>query len=396
MKTFFCRSSGMQLPLVHGCLQAPFPISSPASVNLELQGCTPVSDIKKKTPVRAGMLLGTHPLADKGDLFSPIDGMIADINSQCISITAAELPEEMPPLQLPPFPDKECRGSELAAMLKAYGIDTGLFTAPCDTLIINGFNPDPSILWAEGLLASDVETLREGANMLRRLSPARELLLAVPRSCRVTCEPLQTRTVASETYPISLDALVVHAITGKEAPDGVRVASLHALWGLGRVAKTARPLTETVLTVVCGGTFQNLIVPDGTPPEALLDHMNECVCSGDMLIRNGAFRGEALSDIECGINKSSCGLLVVDKGSVLLLEGTAPCVTCGRCIEICPARLNPGSLSRYMECGLLDKCREYGIDACLRCGLCTYVCRARRPVMQYLDMARHKLASCER
>ena len=49
-------------------------------------------------------------------------------------------------------------------------------------------------------------------------------------------------------------------------------------------------------------------------------------------------------------------------------------------------------LSRYAEFARYDKCVKEHIDACMECGLCGYVCLARRPVLQYIRLAKHKLA----
>ena len=35
------------------------------------------------------------------------------------------------------------------------------------------------------------------------------------------------------------------------------------------------------------------------------------------------------------------------------------------------------------------------MEQCLECGLCGYVCIARRPVLQYIRLAKHKLADAD-
>jgi len=65
-------------------------------------------------------------------------------------------------------------------------------------------------------------------------------------------------------------------------------------------------------------------------------------------------------------------------------------------VLVCPARLKPSNLSRYAEFALHERCRAEHIESCLECGLCGYVCIARRPVLQYIRLAKRKLAEMER
>ena len=71
------------------------------------------------------------------------------------------------------------------------------------------------------------------------------------------------------------------------------------------------------------------------------------------------------------------------------------CINCGACVLICPARLSPSMLSRNAEFALHERCRDEHVDCCLECGLCGYVCIARRPVLQYIRLAKHKLAQAD-
>lgn len=60
-----------------------------------------------------------------------------------------------------------------------------------------------------------------------------------------------------------------------------------------------------------------------------------------------------------------------------------------------PGRLSPGFLSRYAEFALHERNRAEHIECCLECGLCGYVCIARRPVLQYIRLSKHKLAQAD-
>jgi len=382
---------GLRFPV--GCDAAEVAESpAPLRVRLDRCGFSVVSGLKKKSLVAAGALLATHPALDRGDLFASVSGEITEITDDDIVIAAVPSPAEgavEPPADVPVI-EASLAGDGLAAVLKKLGVDTAAFTAACETLIVNGLDPDPGISWAVPLLKSQHACLAAGFGLLGRLSQAQKVVLAVPQGTAASLasfDGVETREVPGE-YPAGLDPLVIHAVTGKEAPDNVHAVSLHDLWGLGRVGLTGRPLTETVLTVSDGEYPAHLIVPEGFVAADLLELAKIPLEQGDMLLHDGTMRGAALSSAEWGVRKTTTGLFVLPAGSVAPLDGASACINCGTCVSVCPARLSPGRLSSYAEFGMYDKCRDEGLLACMDCGLCTYVCMARRPVSQYLRMAR--------
>ena len=68
-----------------------------------------------------------------------------------------------------------------------------------------------------------------------------------------------------------------------------------------------------------------------------------------------------------------------------------PCVSCGFCENICPARLLPFQIHRYAQADMLEDLQRMGIERCVQCGLCTYVCPSKRDVITALSQARTRL-----
>lgn len=286
------------------------------------------------------------------------------------------------------------RGAELGLVLKSLGLNTRSLGQDCKTLIINGLNPDPGVTWAEPMLLTHLDNLKAGLEVLRRLSPAEKILLAVPKEMRLHHHDIEVAPVPSQ-YPASINALVIKAVTGKENPEGVGIVGLHNVWSLGRVARTGLPLIETVVTI---GSFEhsgNYIVKEGSTIGELLEFANIELKNGDTLVRGGPLRGESLDKLDRSVTKGSTGVFVVEAGTIPPMEGHSPCINCGACTLICPARLSPGFLSRYAEFALHERNRAERIECCLECGLCGYVCIARRPVLQYIRLSKHKLAQAD-
>ena len=398
MKEMFQMLSDPRFHLVYGITQRFSEGPSPRQVRLNREGFTLVKGVSKKSLVHPYQLLAEHPSPLKGNLFSPMFGRITDINERSIFVEAVEPDDELRAaahdvahVDLLALPE---RGADLAPILKNLGLNTRSLGQDCETLIINGLNPDPGVTWAEPMLLAHQRNLHKGLEMLRRLSPAKRILLAVPKEIRIQHYDAEIVHVPSH-YPASLDPLLVKAVTGKENPDGVGVVGLHNVWSLGRVAVTGRPLIETVITIGSLTHSGNYIVKDGSMVGELLAFANIQLNNGDTLVRGGPLRGESIEKMSRSVTKGSTGLFVVEAGTVPDMEGHSPCINCGACTLICPARLSPNLLSRYAEFALHERARKEYVDLCLECGLCGYVCIARRPVLQYIRLAKHKLAEID-
>ncbi len=395
MKELFTMLTDPRFHLVRGVTQRFSTGPRPSFARLTREGFTLDSGIRKKTRVHPYMHLATHPFIGKGDLFSPMYGEITDIDERSIFIKSIEPDEVMiaayeaePETDITQVPE---RGAELVPILKKMGLNTKSLGQKCDTLIINCLNPDPGVCWAEPMLLTHVRHFMTGLDMLRRLSTARRIVLAVPEDFKqLKFSDLEVATVPSH-YPASINDLVIKAVTGQERPNNVGIVGVHNVWSLGRVAITRRPLIETVITIGSLHHNGNYIVYDGSTVGELFDFAGVQLHSGDTIVRGGPLRGESIDRLDRSITKGAIGLFLVEKGTIPPMEGHSPCVSCGSCVSICPARLRPDLLSRYAEFGLHQRSLEQHISCCLECGLCGYVCIARRPVLQYIRLSKYLL-----
>ncbi len=402
MKQSFQMLNDPRFHLVYGVSQRFNEGPSPSKVRLNREGMTVVAGVKKKSVVYPGMLLAEHPALEKGDLYSPIHGEVTEVSDRSIFVTAkapeppaedAEPAPEVSPVNL--LVDEALQGEDLVLAVKKLGVNTGSLGKKCKTLIVNGLNPEPGITWAESILTSHSETFKAGMELLRRFKRAEKIILAVPSGMQLSYDAVEVVHVSAD-YPNSVNALVVKAVTGKENPPDVACVGLHNVWSLGRVGKTGLPLTETVLSIGCYNNWKNIIAKDGSTVGELLAGTQVEVKDGDTVLRGGPLRGESLDSLERSVTKGTHGVFVVDEGDVPPMQGHSPCVNCGACVLICPARIAPSTLSCYAEFALHDRCRDENIFSCLDCGLCGYVCIARRPVLQYIRLAQRKLLEDER
>jgi Na+-transporting NADH:ubiquinone oxidoreductase subunit A len=83
---------------------------------------------------------------------------------------------------------------------------------------------------------------------------------------------------------------------------------------------------------------------------------------------------------------------VPDKQVSSLLRGERrPCIACGLCETVCPARIMPQLLHRHLYAGKLDRAEQDGLDGCVDCGLCTYVCPSKIDLHHEFRTAREEI-----
>ena len=152
MKEVFQMLKDPRFHLVYGVTQRYSNGPEPRRVRLNREGYKLVEGVTKKALVYPRMRLAVHPSPLKGDAFSPIFGRITDVTERSLFVEAIEPDEALRALadgvEKVDLINDERTGQELAVLLKSLGLNTKSLGQQCETLIINGLNPDPGVTWA--------------------------------------------------------------------------------------------------------------------------------------------------------------------------------------------------------------------------------------------------------
>ncbi|MEF2144987.1 MAG: 4Fe-4S dicluster domain-containing protein [Desulfovibrionaceae bacterium] len=355
-------------------------LPTPTLVRVPLSGCTPCVELDALIP--AGSPVG-EPLSPLGAwVHTPISGKVVEIDAHQVSIQA-EGKQCVEPLDT-----NVLNGPGLEATLARHGVDVSRLT-PARLLIVNASPPEPGPGCTNRLLSDFRDTLARGLNLARTLVAPTNVTVCGPdvdASAFGNCDVKRIKP----SYPFNLEPLLIKAVTGHEHSSGVTVVDLFQLMGLGRIQETGLPVTESYLCVQ-GQNYRALV---GTPLHNLLEAAGTTPVKRDRVILGGPMRGEALCDLSLGLGKNDYGLFVIPEGEHPPVKD-APCINCGACVAVCPARIAPGELSMCAEKGLWARAREGGVEACFECGLCGYHCPTRRPLLQYLRLAKNELAQLD-
>ena len=68
-----------------------------------------------------------------------------------------------------------------------------------------------------------------------------------------------------------------------------------------------------------------------------------------------------------------------------------PCIRCSRCVEVCPAELQPQELFWFSKSKQFEKTLDYKLFDCIECGCCSYVCPSNIPLVSYYRFAKSEI-----
>ncbi len=201
-------------------------------------------------------------------------------------------------------------------------------------------------------------------------------------------------------YPQGAEKMLIKAILNREVPAGglpmdvgVVVHNVGTTKAIYDAVRFGRPLIERVITVTGKGIKEpkNLRVRIGTLFSYLIEECGGLNGKIGKVIAGGPMMGIAQYTLDVPVVKGTSGILVLSADEVSV-EEYGPCIRCGRCIDCCPMGLQPSIISILVEKGRYDEARGYDCMDCFECGTCAYVCPARRPLVQFIKLAKLELS----
>ena len=85
--------------------------------------------------------------------------------------------------------------------------------------------------------------------------------------------------------------------------------------------------------------------------------------------------GVAQYDLAVPVIKGCNAVTILGKTNKYVV-GTARCIRCGRCIDVCPMHLTPVLMYKAMYTGDAEEMKALDMLDCIECGSCAYVCPA--------------------
>ena len=284
-----------------------------------------------------------------------------------------------------------------------------------DTVVLNGAECEPYLTADHRLMLESPENVVDGIRALMKALNVEKGYIGIENNKPDCIETMikaakpynNIEVVGLETkYPQGAEKQLIFACTGREVPSGglpmetgVVVSNVGTAAQVAIAIKTGMPLIERITTVTgsCIQNPKNMMVKIGTPYSEVIDQ-----CEGfksdkkvGKVISGGPMMGIAQTTIEVPITKGSSGILCLDEK-----EGHVPkpqnCIRCGKCVDICPAFLQPLYISAHSLKYDYEAAEGYRALDCIECGSCSFICPARRPLLQSIRVAKREIAAIKR
>ena len=268
-----------------------------------------------------------------------------------------------------------------------------------DTLIANACECEPYITADDFMLRTAAEDVLKGMRILKRLLNPGRVVLAVEDNKTVAIEKVNSLhkefpdidlAVLPTRYPQGAEKQLIQSITGREVKPGQLPVSVGcAVFNVSTFASIYRavclglPLTRRIVTVSGEAIAkpQNFLVPIGTSFHDLIEVAGGLHDKTERVISGGPMMGFAQADLNVSVVKASNCVLCLLKDVNGAAENPV-CLRCGKCVAVCPMRLQPLYMYRFQKAGRVDELKRLHLLDCMECGSCAFTCPGKLPLVE--------------
>ena len=279
-----------------------------------------------------------------------------------------------------------------------------------DYVIINAAECEPYITGDHRTCLERPEQVIKGATLLAKCFGVDKVYIGIEANKQNAADVLN-KTIAELNAPVVVEVLhtrypqgaekqLVQAVSGRQVPSGKLPAdagccifNLNTTCAIYRAVYTGMPVVNKIVTVSGSGVIdpKNIECPIGTPITKLFDACGGLKDETYKLIMGGPMMGLAQYDVDVTVGKGTGAMLAFADKEEQYVEDPQ-CIRCGKCVGVCPIRLEPVFMYKYLMKGDVDTWQNvlHGMD-CIECGACTYTCPARLPLIHAFRMGKQKV-----
>jgi electron transport complex protein RnfC len=268
------------------------------------------------------------------------------------------------------------------------------------TVIVSAVDPDPFQWVSQQLLREEKDTILEGLHLMRHLTSARRVILAVPESLAdlAADEALAEKWLVihkvNSRYPNGLPEMIARAAAPLYQPDTPLFLTVEKVAASVKALKEGKSFVHKVVSVIDKEGAANFKTRIGTPLKNLLDLKACYIKDDDKVIIGGPMRGYTCFNTDLPVTDGIDSIFVQHAEEVAYYWNNQ-CMNCGKCVSVCPVNLDVNLICRYSEFSLFETCHEMGIMTCIECGLCAYHCPSGRSLVQLIRLAKNEKPASE-
>ena len=268
-----------------------------------------------------------------------------------------------------------------------------------DTLIANACECEPYITADDSLLRTTPSQVLEGMQILRQILKPKRTVLAVEDNKAAAIAKIQGMlkdypgiglAVLPTRYPQGAEKQLIQALTGREVEPGklpvsvgCAVFNVSTYAAIYRAVRKGFPVTQRIVTISGEAITepQNFVVRIGTPFRDLIEVAGGLHDKTERVISGGPMMGFAQSDLQVPVVKATNPILCLLKDQNGAAENPV-CLRCGKCVSVCPMRLQPLYMYRFVNAARVDELERLHLLDCMECGSCAFTCPGKLPLVE--------------
>ena len=272
-----------------------------------------------------------------------------------------------------------------------------------NTLIVNAVECEPYVTADQEVCLNFADEILETIDAILEINEIEEAFIAVNKTDREVIEEFNNHIgtylkiklfLVDDLYPMGWERMLVEAITHETYKDfpteiGVIVNNVSTIYAIYGALKYNRALTERMITFT-GNMLkapQNIVVKIGTPVKKIIESIEGYKRAKDIiLIAGGPMTGKALPDDDLIVTPNmNCVLVLRNQANEVAL----PCIRCGKCISVCPAKLSPIIIKDNLK--NIELLKKLKADKCVECGSCSYICPSGLKLRECVKLAKSRI-----
>jgi len=280
---------------------------------------------------------------------------------------------------------------------------------PIDTAILNGVECEPYSTCDHRLMLEQPDFIVGGLSIIMRILGCSNAVIGIERN-----KPDALRVMKSAVknlpgvkvaelkvkYPQGGEKQLIYAVTRRKVPAGglpmdvgCVVQNVGTAAAVCEAVALGRPLIQRVVTVTGNGLVKpvNVTARLGDSFARLVEFAGGYTDKAAKLIMGGPMMGIAQFTDAVPVVKGTSCILVLEEDRMFAGE-ERPCISCARCVDVCPMHLLPTTIAVKVQFERWDEVRETGALDCIECGCCSYICPSKRNLLERIKFGKAKLA----
>lgn len=278
-----------------------------------------------------------------------------------------------------------------------------------DTLIINAVECEPFLTADHRLMLECPDQIIIGIKVILKALGIDRAVIGIEANKPDAIELMRSKTAMVSgievlplmmKYPQGGEKQLIEAVTGRQVPPppalpanvGCVVQNVGTVFAVYEAVMKNKPLIERIVTVT-GKSVKNpcnLRVRMGTPVGQLVEYAGGMPEDTGKLISGGPMMGRPLLDETAPVVKGTSGILMIPEKEAAR-QAERNCIRCAKCVQACPMGLEPYLLASASKAADWECAEDHWIMSCIECGCCQSTCPSRRPLLDWVRLAKNRV-----